>query len=112
MRLLAVDGAGVPRVGVRVDDEVVDLGIAAPELPNTMLHLIAAGPEALERARSAAARAGSEARLALSQITYRIPVERPDKIISIGPNYMKHLREMRPDFQEPPYPAIDRKSVV
>src|SRR3546814_8181396 len=71
-----------------------------------MLHLIAAGPEALERARSAAARAGSEARLALSQITYRIPVERPDKIISIGTNYMKHLREMRPDFQEPPYPAM------
>src|SRR3546814_1964699 len=71
-----------------------------------MLHLIAAGPEALERARSAAARAGSEARLALSQITYRIPVERPDKIISIGTNYMKHLWEMRPDFQEPPYPAM------
>src|SRR3546814_12926062 len=76
MRLLTFDRAGVPRVGVRLDDEVVDLGIAAPELPKTMLHLIAAAPEALERARSAAARAGSEDRLAPSQRTYRLPEDR------------------------------------
>src|SRR3546814_20948809 len=102
MRLLTFDRAGVPRVGVRLDDEVVDLGIAAPELPKTMLHLIAAGPEALERARSAAARAGSEARLALSQLTYSITVERPDKIISIVPNTIKHHRDMPHYFQTPP----------
>lgn len=106
MRLITFDHEGASRIGVRLGNELVDLSIAAPELPETMLGLITAGPEALDHAGIAAERAGSEARIPISEVKYRIPVEKPEKIASIGTNYIKHVKEMRPDFEEPPYPAM------
>ena len=104
MRLLNFDKNGTPAIGIRLGDEVVDLAEAAPDLPREMVALLAAGPGALEAARKAAE--GATARLPLSRIIHCLPVARPDKNIGLGLNYLKHVREMDPDFQTPDFPGM------
>ena len=89
-------------MGVRISDEVIDLSIAAPELPRDMISLLAAGPDALSAARQAAASAGAGARRPLEGLLHRTPIARPDKIIGLGKNYMKHVEEMKADVQSFP----------
>jgi acylpyruvate hydrolase len=102
MRLLSFDNQGAARVGVRIGDEVIDLSVAAPELPRDMISLLAAGPDALSAASQAAASAGAEARRPLEGLLHRTPIARPDKIIGLGKNYMKHVEEMKADVQSFP----------
>ena len=102
MRLLSFDNQGAARVGVRIGDEVIDLSVAAPELPRDMISLLAAGPDALSAARQAAASAGAGARRPLEGLLHRTPIARPDKIIGLGKNYMKHVEEMKADVQSFP----------
>lgn len=102
MRLLSFDNHGAATVGVRISDEVIDLSIAAPELPRDMISLLAAGPDALSAARQAAASAGAGARRPLEGLLHRTPIARPDKIIGLGKNYMKHVEEMKADVQSFP----------
>jgi acylpyruvate hydrolase len=102
MRLLSFDNHGVAHLGVRIGDEVIDLSVAAPELPRDMISLLAAGPDALSAARQAAASAGAGARRPLEGLLHRTPIARPDKIIGLGKNYMKHVEEMKADVQSFP----------
>ena len=44
MRIVNFDNAGTPTLGVRRADTVVDLSVAAPDLPGTPRALLAAGP--------------------------------------------------------------------
>ena len=60
MRLLTFDKGGSPTPGVRKDDSVVDLSIAAPELPGDWPAIFAA--QALARVAEAVAGAGRDAR--------------------------------------------------
>jgi hypothetical protein len=53
MRLVTFTHAGSTRIGVQVDDQVVDLAAAAPELPREMCAFLAAGQRALDAARAA-----------------------------------------------------------
>ena len=48
MRIVAFDKNGQAILGVRVDDELIDLSIAAPQLPDDLKNILSAGPEALE----------------------------------------------------------------
>ena len=102
MRLLSFDNHGAATLGVRISDEVIDLSIAAPELPRDMISLLAAGPDALSAARQAAASAGADARRPLEGLLHRTPIARPDKVIGLGKNYMKHVEEMKADVQSFP----------
>lgn len=104
MRLLSFAKNGGIAIGVRIADEVVDLGEADPRLPSDMAALLAAGPDALAAAASAAER--SLIRLPLDSITHRVPVPRPDKNIGLGLNYLRHIREMDPSFPEPQFPGM------
>ncbi len=97
MRLLSFERDGLPRIGVRLGEEVVDLSLAAPDLPQDIRGLIAAGPDALRAADAAAA--ASRARLPLAGVVPLIPIPRPDKIIGLGKNYMKHVAEMKAEVQ-------------
>lgn len=94
MRLLSFDRGGRAVTGVRLGDEVVDLSLAAPELPQDIRGLLTAGQPALEAAARAAERAGPEARLPLAGVHHRVPISHPDKIIGLGKNYVKHVAEM------------------
>ena len=91
MKLATFTHAGVTRVGVVVDDEIVDLAAAAPDLPREMTAFLAAGTAAGERARAAAARGA--ARLPLASVRLEAPVLRPPKFVAIGLNYADHCAE-------------------
>jgi len=99
MRLLSFELDGKAVTGVRIGDEVVDLSVAAPDLPRDIRGLLAAGPGVLEAAERAAAAAGTGARRPLAGLRHLTPIPRPDKIIGLGKNYMKHVEEMKADVQ-------------
>ena len=98
MRLVSFSLAGgVPRPGLVVGDEVVDLSDPATGLPSTMRELLALGPDGLEAAGAAVA--GGAARHALAGVRRHAPVPDPPAILAIGMNYRAHVAEMG---REPP----------
>jgi acylpyruvate hydrolase len=86
MRIVNFLASGEARLGVRIGDELVDLTLAAPQLPRDLGSLFERGPEALAAARSAVDRAGKEARRPLAGLTYLPPVHKPSKIVCLGTN--------------------------
>jgi len=93
------------RIGVVTDDGVVDLSVAAPELPREMTALLAAGPAALRRAAAAASNA--TARLAQDAVSLCAPVLRPPKFLAVGLNYADHVAEA--GIEAPKIPTIFNK---
>jgi len=75
-------------------NEVVDLSIAASELPGNMLDFIAQGPTAQERAQAAAnERIG---RIALDHVSILAPIPKPRRnVFCIGKNYREHIKELQ-----------------
>ena len=105
MKLCTFDQAGAARVGVVVNDEIVDLSLAAPELPREMTALLAAGPAAREAATSAASRAKS--RIPLAAVRLAAPILRPPKFLAIGLNYADHVAEA--GLETPKFPTVFNK---
>lgn len=100
MKLATFSRGGAPRIG-RVDgDTIVDL--TASSLPNEMCALLAAGPDALQRARSAEGPVHP-----LAEVRLEAPVLRPPKILAIGLNYADHIAETRLDT--PSFPMFFNK---
>jgi len=91
MKLATFTHSGSTRIGIVDGDVVVDLAAAAPDLPREMSALLAAGDEALPRARDAAARVTS--RLPLRDVRLEPPLLRPPKFLGIGLNYADHAAE-------------------
>ncbi len=104
MRLLSFDKAGTPTLGVRRGDTVVDLSVAAPDLPSDLIGLLRAGPEALDRANRAAADAGADAVHPAAGLVYHPPIGNPGKILCVGLNYLDHAAESKHDT--PTYPVM------
>jgi 2-keto-4-pentenoate hydratase/2-oxohepta-3-ene-1,7-dioic acid hydratase in catechol pathway len=99
MKLVTFSHGGATRIGVVVDDNVVDLSAAAPELPREMAAFLGEGSAAMERARKAAGQSGN--RIALKQVKLEAPVMRPAEFLAVGLNYADHIAETgrdKPDF--------------
>ncbi len=92
---------GGAHLGLRYDDEVVDL--TALGLPATLVELLQQGAEGFAAARSAATRAKS--RLPLASIVHLPPVISPAKAIAVGLNYVDHAAES-PYKDAPKYPVL------
>lgn len=105
MKLCTFEHAGALRPGVVVDDGVVDLSRAAPELPGEMAALLAAGDAALRRAATAAA--GARERLPLAAVRLAPPILRPPKFLAIGLNYADHVAEA--GLEPPKLPTVFNK---
>ncbi len=90
MKLATFTHAGETRIGAVDGDAVVDLA-TVPDLPREMTAFLAAGPEAMARARASRATAG--ARLPLGAVHLEAPVLRPPKFLGIGLNYADHVAE-------------------
>jgi 2-keto-4-pentenoate hydratase/2-oxohepta-3-ene-1,7-dioic acid hydratase in catechol pathway len=105
MKLCTFEHAGATRVGVVVDEEIVDLASAAPELPREMSALLAAGEPALSAAAAAAVRALS--RLSLDAVRLCPPIPRPPKFLAIGLNYADHVAEA--GLEVPKFPTVFNK---
>ncbi|MFQ5956079.1 MAG: fumarylacetoacetate hydrolase family protein, partial [Kiloniellales bacterium] len=104
MRLLTFDKAGTPTLGARRDGEIVDLSVAAPDLPGDLKGLLGAGPQALERAAAAIAGAGADAVRPVQGLIYHPPIPNPGKILCVGLNYLDHAAESKHDI--PDYPVL------
>jgi 2-keto-4-pentenoate hydratase/2-oxohepta-3-ene-1,7-dioic acid hydratase in catechol pathway len=81
-------GDGGARVGIVVDDGIIDLARALPALPRDMAGLIEAWSQA-----EAALRSLATPHLKLSDVHLLAPVPRPSKIMAIGLNYADHIAE-------------------
>jgi 2-keto-4-pentenoate hydratase/2-oxohepta-3-ene-1,7-dioic acid hydratase in catechol pathway len=88
---------GIPRPGLIVGDEIIDLSDPATGLPANMAELLALGPGVFEPIRVAPA--GSAARYPLPTVRRHAPVPHPPAILAIGMNYRAHVAEMG---REPP----------
>lgn len=104
MRLVTFALAGGARLGVRRGDDVIDLGVAAPTLPQELGAFLAAGPEALVAAQKAVAAAPQNAIHAWESLHFLPPVVQPSKILCLGVNYAAHAKEGGRDA--PDYPNV------
>jgi 2-keto-4-pentenoate hydratase/2-oxohepta-3-ene-1,7-dioic acid hydratase in catechol pathway len=92
MRLLTFSDHAGPRIGVMKGENIIDLSVAAPDLPREMVAFLAAGETALQTARQVLARdAGT---IAWSSVTIESPILRPPKILATGLNYKDHAIEV------------------
>lgn len=105
MRLITFDKDGAATLGVRAGSEVVDLSIAAPDLPSDLPAILSKGAEALQAAAAAAKRAGSNARRPLDRLKFLPPIPRPGKMVGVGMNYFEHLAEAG-IFEKPQFPGM------
>jgi len=91
---------GATRIGRVEGDTLIDLSTSG--LPMDMTALLAAGPDALHKARTAGGPA-----IALSAVTLLAPVPRPSKILAIGLNYKDHIEETK--LATPTFPMFFNK---
>jgi 2-keto-4-pentenoate hydratase/2-oxohepta-3-ene-1,7-dioic acid hydratase in catechol pathway len=105
MKLATFTHSGATRIGVVVEDSIVDLAAAASDLPREMAAFLAAGPRALERAASAARNSAN--RIALASVKLEAPIARPPEFLAIGLNYADHVEESK--MKRPEFPMFFNK---
>ncbi len=105
MKLATFTQDGATRIGVVEGNEVIDLSVAAPDLPREMVAFLEAGPPALAAAR-ASVKAGG-ARQPLASVQIEAPIRRPPKLLAVGLNYADHIRET--GGKQPKHPKIFNK---
>jgi 2-keto-4-pentenoate hydratase/2-oxohepta-3-ene-1,7-dioic acid hydratase in catechol pathway len=106
MKLCTFVHGGRTGIGVVMEEEVVDLAAAAPELPRDLVGLLAAGDTALRRAGAAAANE-TRGRLPLGSVRLASPILRPPKFLAIGLNYADHVAEA--GIEPPKLPTVFNK---
>ena len=104
MRLVSFTKDSSDRIGYLNGDRVVDLSVAAPDLPSSLAGLLALGSEGLAEAKRAALAADNDASIPESEIDYIPLIPSPPKIICIGRNYAAHAKEG--GVEPPTYPEI------
>ena len=105
MKLATFTHGGTTRVGVVVEDSIVDLAAAASELPREMTAFLVAGPRALDRAAGAAKNSAN--RIALASVKLEAPIARPPEFLAIGLNYADHVEETK--MKRPEFPMFFNK---
>lgn len=109
MKLLSLLRDGRSAIGVLADEEtVVDLSVAAPDLPRGMCRFLAGGDDAMDAARRAAD--SGAGRVPLADQTLLAPVPKPRKFFAIGLNYADHAAET--GQQLPEFPTVFNKQVT
>ncbi|MEQ1887660.1 MAG: fumarylacetoacetate hydrolase family protein [Alphaproteobacteria bacterium] len=88
MKLATFTHQGRTRIGVVLDDGIMDLSAAAPALPQEMRSFLEAGDAAMQAARTA-----KGSLIALKDVHLEAPVMRPSKFLGIGLNYADHIAE-------------------
>jgi len=105
MKLVTFTEGGTTRIGVVVDDSIVDLAAAVPDLPREMTAFLVAGRAAAERAGRAAK--DSANRIPLANVKLEAPIRRPPEFLAIGLNYADHVEETK--MKRPEFPMFFNK---
>jgi 2-keto-4-pentenoate hydratase/2-oxohepta-3-ene-1,7-dioic acid hydratase in catechol pathway len=90
MRLITFSLHGIEQVGVRLGDRIVPVTSVAPQLPGSIVQILAAGGLSTLAGKMASC---TDTGLALAEVEYRPLIPRPGKIICIGRNYAAHAAE-------------------
>ena len=90
MRLINFQSASGPRLAGLRGNDYVDLSHGDPEIPGSMLELLALGETGL---RSAAKAIANGPTTGANAIRFLPPVTNPQKVICVGLNYADHARE-------------------
>jgi 2-keto-4-pentenoate hydratase/2-oxohepta-3-ene-1,7-dioic acid hydratase in catechol pathway len=106
MRILGFEVDGQRHLGVVDGEDVIDLQAADNRIPADLAEWLRAREGDLQTLRKKAQAAPSRARRPLNTIRYTLPVARPNKIICLGLNYMKHVKEGRYAEDVPKHPTI------
>lgn len=85
MKLATFTHGGTTRIGVVQGEHLIDLSLAAPELPVNMVSFLEAGENAISTARSVACQ--TKALISLDDVRLEAPVLRPRKFLGIGWNF-------------------------
>ena len=119
MRLLSYDQNGVPRLGLLLQDRVIDLAGAGRSLglalPDDMLAFIDAGDAALSAARQVAEACADPVVLTresrpLAETKLLAPIPKPRRnVVCVGINYAEHAAESRVTQGLPEYPVYFTK---
>jgi len=108
MRIVSFELGGAARLGVVVGEAVVDLAVAAPELPRELGALLRR--DGLAAASAAAKSAPAAARRPLKDLRLLPPVGSPPKIVCLGLNYVDHAAEG--GHAKPTYPSLFLRCVT
>src|SRR5262245_26127086 len=93
MRLMMFERGKDRALGLVEGKSVIDLAALEASLPKDLKSLIAAGPNALEGVKVAAAKAPASAKLGLDKVKPALPIWPAGKIICVGLNYALHAKE-------------------
>ena len=95
---------GAPRIGVVVEDGIIDLGTVAPTLPQEMIDLIKGGATMLDEVKRASAQGLP---IPFQAVRLLAPIPHPPEYLGIGLNYVDHIDEA--GFSLPTAPTIFNK---
>ena len=93
MKIASFAANGRTRLGKIDGDTIIDLSVAVPDLPTSLVEVLWLGAPALKRIADAKAVAG--AGLPLASVKLLAPVANPSKYLAIGMNYHDHAEEAR-----------------
>ena len=106
MKIVGFNVRGQHRIGVIVDDVVIDLQEVDNRIPSNLADWLRDCGGDWRPLAEIAQRAPIVARYPVSDIKFALPVARPNKIICLGLNYIKHVNEGRYADNVPKYPTI------
>ncbi len=93
MKIASFSANGRSRLGKIDGDTIIDLSVATPDLPSSLVDVLRLGAPALKRIADAKAVAG--AGMLLASVKLLAPVPNPSKYLAIGLNYHDHAEEAR-----------------
>ena len=98
MRFVTFSRRNHARLGLLADDHVIDLNLADPALPPTMLGFLHMGAPGLERAadllqRRKAGTLAPDTVYPQAGLSLLAPIPNPSKVVAVGANYWDHCRE-------------------
>jgi acylpyruvate hydrolase len=114
MKLVTFDTGDSPRIGIWLETQktVLDLSLARPNLPRTMIAFLEAGEPALQQAREALAVPLPAALLPFDRVVLQAPVPRPGKLLCMGHNYIDHSATSPGELPEYPNLFLKASSCV
>ena len=105
MKLATFTHKGVTRVGIVVNEAIVDVTVENADLPQNMIDVQEGGEPVLAVLRSLE-QSGAPS-LPLAEVHLEAPVLRPPKFLAIGLNYADHIEET--GLERPEFPSFFNK---